>query len=626
MTAIAVATIAAYHNSFAVPFVLDDHHVIERNPTIRTLWPLSVPLSPPVADGITVGGRPLVNLTLAVNHAVGGTGVRGYHAANLAIHLLAGLALFGVVRRTLLVCTGPALGGDALLPALAIALVWTLHPLQTAAVTYVTQRAEALVALLYLLTLYCFIRGAAAATPRRWYALSAAACVLGMASKEVMVSAPLVVWLYDRTFVAGTFRAAWRRRRALYVGLFGSWLLLGYLVAGTAGRGGTAGLNTEVTWWAYALTQCEAVVRYLRLAFWPSPLVFDYGMHVVRDPFEVAAQAALLISLLAATLLAVVRWPALGFAGAAFFAILSPSSSVVPVATQTMAEHRMYLPLAVIVTLVVVGLHRSFGRAGVLACFAWAAALGWLTVERNEDYRSERSLWEDTVAKMPSNARAHSNLAKALIDAGRRDEAFAHLVESVRLGPPLPGAHYNLGLILNGRGRKEEARAHYEAAVQLNPRYSEARINLGSLLMESGKVSDAMPHLEFAVGLAPDLAEAHFALANGLMLSGRLAEAAERYAEALRLKPDYAMAHANLGGLFSRMERPSEAAEHYARAIEIDPSYVWAHYNLGVLLLGMGRQAEASSHFEAALRIQPDFRAARQMLDRLGTGTPGSSG
>ena len=149
---IALAGLAAYANSFSGSFVFDDADSIAENPTIRRLWPPGAALSPP-GGGITVSGRPFLNLTLACNYALGGTNVSGYHAANLAIHVLAGLVLFGIARRTLR--SNPVL-------AFAIALIWTVHPLQTESVTYIVQRAESLMGLFYLLTLYCFIRGAGA--------------------------------------------------------------------------------------------------------------------------------------------------------------------------------------------------------------------------------------------------------------------------------------------------------------------------------------------------------------------------------------------------------------------------------------------------------------------------------
>ena len=95
------ATLAAFSNSFGGPFVFDNQLAIAENPTIRRLWPLWSPLSPP-NNGTTVTGRPLLNLSLALNYAVGGLDVRGFHAANLAIHLAAALLLFGILRRTLL--------------------------------------------------------------------------------------------------------------------------------------------------------------------------------------------------------------------------------------------------------------------------------------------------------------------------------------------------------------------------------------------------------------------------------------------------------------------------------------------------------------------------------------------
>jgi hypothetical protein len=95
-----LAAVAAYHGTFAVPFLFDDRTAIMDNPTIRQLWPLTPALSPP-NDGSGVTGRPLVNLSLALNHALSGKAVWSYHALNLLIHLGAGLALFGLVRRIL---------------------------------------------------------------------------------------------------------------------------------------------------------------------------------------------------------------------------------------------------------------------------------------------------------------------------------------------------------------------------------------------------------------------------------------------------------------------------------------------------------------------------------------------
>jgi hypothetical protein len=347
--AIGLATLAAYHNSFSGALVFDDQSTIVENASLRRLWPLGPVLSPPPAAGIC--GRPFANLTMALNYAVGGLDPLSYHAVNLGIHVLAALALFGVVRRTLLL---PALRnrlGRAALPlAVAAAGLWALHPVQTSAVDYLSQRVEELMGLCYLLTLYGFIRSTG--SPARWWpVLAVAACALGMASKEVMVTAPVMVLLYDRTFVGGTFGTAWRERWRLHLALAATWLLLAYLMAGAqlAHRG--IGFALGVSPVAYALSECRAILIYLRLAVWPHPLVFDYGWDFVRGSQAAVLSVLGLGALIAGTLLALWRRPMLGFAGAWFLGILAPSSSVVLIIQQPIAENRMYLSLAAITTL-----------------------------------------------------------------------------------------------------------------------------------------------------------------------------------------------------------------------------------------------------------------------------------
>jgi len=348
------AALAAWHNSFSTPFILDDDENITLNPTIRQLWPVGPALAPPANIG--VGGRPVTNLSLAFNHALGGFDVTGYHAVNLAIHVLAGLFLFGLARRTL---QRPVLrercGEDALPLALAIALLWMLHPLQTESVTYIVQRTESLMGMFYLATLYCFARGMESRAPFWWYSLSVLACALGMGSKEVMVTAPVVVLLYDRTFGAGTFCAALRARWPVYAGLAATWLVLALLLLGALEPGRAIGYGFGVTAWNYALTESRVVIHYLWLAIWPYPLVLDRGLAMVAHASEVGPFLAAIALLVGGTVYALIRRPLLGFVAAWVLLILAPTSSVVPVAFQPMAEHRMYLPLVGLVAAGVVG-------------------------------------------------------------------------------------------------------------------------------------------------------------------------------------------------------------------------------------------------------------------------------
>jgi tetratricopeptide (TPR) repeat protein len=626
---IVAAGLAAYCDSFDGPFIFDDDPSIINNPTIRQLWPVGPALTPP--GGRTVACRPVANLSLAVNWAIGQDKVLSYHLLNLAIHLAAALTLFGVIRRTL---RQPRLSGRFAGAgtgiAFATALIWTVHPLQTESVTYIVQRTESIMGLFYLLTLYCVIRGAAAARPNAWYVLSVMACLSGMASKEVMATAPLVVLLYDRTFLSGTFKDALRRRWPLYVGLACTWGLLAYLMAGSTDRGGSAGFGLSVTAWQYAVTQLGVITHYLRLAFWPAGLVLDYGWPVASSTGQILPGAIVIGLLLAGTIWALIRNSTVGFLGACFFLILAPTSSFVPLLDAAF-EHRMYLPLAAVAALVVTVLYRAWQwlvqkvppprrpasamRALPPAVLAIVTvALGYGTFERNKDYRTSLAIWQDTLAKRPDNPRAHSNLGVVLAEMGRGQEAIPHYERALQLNPHYAEAENNYGVVLTEMGRAREAILHCQRALQLVPDYAKAENNLGFALAGAGRTPEAIPHYERALQLKPDYAVAENNLGLAWARVGRVQDAAGHYERALQLKPDYAEAENNLGVVLAEMGRIPEAIPHYERALQWKPDYAEAENNLGLALGRVGRVPDAIAHFERAVRLKPDYADAENNL------------
>ena len=616
---IAVGTIAIYGGSLSVPLLFDDIGSIADNLSIRRLWPVGPVLSPPADTG--VGGRPLLNLSYALNYAFCGTAVRGYHLANILVHVLAGWTLFALARRILL---RPGLAGrfgSAASPlALAIGAIWSWHPAQTEAVTYLTQRSESLMGLFYLVTLYCFMRGAGTETPggsRSWFALCVLACLAGMAAKEVMVTAPLMVFLMDRTFVSGSFTGAWRRHWPLYVALAATWLPLGCLMMDIHRR--SAGFGLGIAWWAYALVECRVVVSYLLLALWPHPLVFDYGWYAAIPPSEAWPCVLVLVSLVTAAIVALLRSPAAGFAACWFFLVLAPTSSIVPLIGQPMAEHRLYLPLAGAVAGAVLGAFALAGRRILPAAAAVAVGLALASAHRNRDYSSDLAIWADTVAKTPDNARAHNNLGGALLHLHRPDllpSAAAEATAALRLKPDYAEAHNNLGSILDAEGRPLDAISRYEEALRLKPNYAEAHNNLGKALEKlPGRLNDAIAQYGQALRIRPDLVEAHNNLGSALEgLPGRLNDAIAQYEEALRLKPDLAETHYNLGNALNAEGRAPEAAAQYEEALRLQPDLAEAHNNLGSLLSAEGRVPEAIAQFEEALRLRQDYAEAHLNL------------
>ena len=569
-----LATWLAYANSFWAPFIFDDQQTVTYNASIRQLWPLGPVLSPPPGGGTT--GRPVANLSLALNYAAGGHAVFGYHAVNLAIHALAALTLCGVVRRTL---AGPACrnryGGWATPLGTLAALLWAVHPLQTEAVTYTSQRTETLMTLFYLQALYGFVRATESASPQRWLVWSVAACWLGAMTKEVAVTAPVLVLLYDRTFVAGSFREAWRRRWGYYLGLAGTWVLLALLMRGMAAR--HVGYGLGVSFGSTVLTESWAVVNYLRLAVWPHPLLFDYGAGMM--PVSVVTLGCLIVVAVLTGLVAWACWrrPPLGFAGAAVLLALAPASSVVPVVMQPVAEHRMYLALAGVVVWAVLALYEWVGTRVVVVGLLVAAGFGILTSQRNTVYFSEVSLWGDVVRQRPDSARARNNYGSALVRVGQLDEAARQFAWAVKLSPDDSELRYNFANSLLQMGRFREAEEQGAAALRLKPNSVEAHSLMGSALAQTGRMAEAAVHFEQAVQFDPASFGARFNLGQARLELGRHEDAVKEFAEAVRLQPDFAEAHQRLGNALAKLQRLDEAktqwteAQRLGRRAEVPP-------------------------------------------------------
>jgi cytochrome c-type biogenesis protein CcmH/NrfG len=544
---IVTAGLLAYVNSFQGCFILDDSTAIVSNPALKTLWPPWKAMWSP--KNTTVAGRPVVSLTLAVDHVLGREAVsnagalqnrmwtplndgqalmaRGFHGTNLLIHLLAALTLFGLVRRTLRARPLAGRFGAVSLPlAAAVALLWVVHPLHVVSVTYLSQRAESLMGLFYLLTLYCAVHAFESARGRLWPTLCVTSCVLGMGSKEVMAGAPLAVLLYDRIFVSASFREALRAGRRLYLGLAVTWIpLLALIMAGS--RSASVGFHRpEMTVPDYIKFQFPAIFTYLRQAVWPQKLIFDYGQGPVPTFSQYALPMAIVILLVLGVIVALFKKPAVGFAGACFLMILAPSSSLLPIVTERVSYHRMYLPMAA-VTAVVVCWTFVLGRSvleklsrrdadrvtwgwglAVVMTVAAAVGLGRATREFNGIFRSEKTLWADVVAKMPGNERAQNNYGAVLMDEGRPDQALPFFKRAISLKPDFPDAWNNLGVATLRQGRAEQAVPYLSEAIRLKPEYTVANMNMGAALIKSGRCDEAVIYYESALRSQPGFTDA----------------------------------------------------------------------------------------------------------------------
>ena len=611
-------------------FIYDDLREIVGNRRIRGF------------DGLW-GNRPVVMFTLALNYAVGGLDVRGYHLVNLVVHLLAGLTLFGVIRRVAgLPQFNQRAGRRGSLIALATALIWVVHPLQTESVTYIVQRAESLMGLFYLLTLYCVVRGATSARSAPWYACAVLACALGMGSKPVMITAPFVALLFDRAFLAGSFAELFRSRWRLYTGLAGTWVVLfgtgivAVMFDVSPDRPTTAGFGYDgATPLAYLMTQAGVLVHYLKLCFWPRPLCLDYAWPIASTAGAIVGPVLTIGGLLAASVFAWRRYPWLGFLGLAFFAVLAPTSSIVPFAHASF-EHRMYLPLAAIILIAVVGGHavlerwyRRFGVTGVVVPWSNGAVVlaavvvyGSMTVRRNADYHTAYAMWESVMIHRPQNPRPYGEIANIMAEQGEDELAVGLYRKSLQLGPNDPVVLSNLGAVLLRLGRIDSAITLSRRAVALRPDLHQSQYGLGNALIAGGHHDQGIEHLRAAVRLATWDPWARLNLGRGLALAGNVDGAVDHLVEAIHLDPTLVeagnyLAHVlvmtgDIDATVRRLDPTRQATVTHAHAL--------AHVLAGRRRFEAGANEDAIRAYRRALEIDPSNVVARAQLEAA-TGT-----
>jgi tetratricopeptide (TPR) repeat protein len=533
--------LALYARGLGGPFILDDIPAIEQSPHVRSLWPLSQSMTG--FEGSAVAGKPVLCLTLAMNHAVHGMDARGFRMVNILLHAGTAMLLFAVVVHAL-----RRLGFDnrSEAVAFAVAVIWAVHPLHTMSLQCVALRGELLAGFFLLLTLYAVTRGRSV--------LAVAACLLGMGSSPTMAVAPLLVLLYDRAFITGSLREAWRRHRWLYVGLAATWLPLIWLM--TQGhRSSSAASGQEVAALRYLLTQPGVLVHYLKLSVWPESLSLVYAWPVVTRISEWMLPASAVTGMLVLTGCGLWRNTWYGFVGAWCFLLLGSSMLAISSSEAIVAEHRTYLPLAGVLAAGLAALLQL--SSSVTGVWRWQAAatasaamlLAVVTGHRVADYRSDLAIWSDTAAKQP-----HSHLA-----------------------------HHNLGLALQERGDLDGAMQHYQQALELRPDYRASRLNL----------------------------------ANCQWLNLRFDDAAATYRALLLLDPSYPPAHNNLGLLLARRGQTDEAMQHFTAAVDAEPRYADARVNLAVLLSERGHHDEARRHLDTVLQLAPDHMHALRLREAM---------
>jgi Flp pilus assembly protein TadD len=620
--AIVVACVAAYGNSFEVPFLLDDRPSIVDAPPVHALELSPAQLSP-AADGFPISNRWLARASFAVNHAVHGLRPAGYHAVNLAVHVGAALLLMLVARRILaLVRFGEGAERDR--AAAIAALLFAVHPVQTQAVTYVVQRMTSMGAFFALLALALWLDARERAGRPRWARIAGAAVAwwLAVSCKENYVLVPavavLVEWLADPRL--GTrIRAAWRpvaavggAAVALSAALaFTYWPLI---VQMNADMGIPVGHRL--------LSQPRVLVHYLSLIALPLPgrLHIDYAFRAstgLLDPPTTAASLAVLVALGVIAVRVRSRAPLVTLAIGWYLVTLVIEQSVLPI--DLVFEHRLYFAS---IGIFVAGGAALVRWARVPRLGAWAAAapmaalLAAGTFARNEVWRDPVLLLAD-VRSGEGADRGAIGLAETLRVRGQLDEAERILREHVRTHPRDPAGYANLGMVALERKRGADAEAWFRKTLALVPADADTWYDLGLAFALQARNDDARAAYEKALALQPGHPVASVRLAVLRWESGDAAVALATLDEAVRADRGAVVVLENRALMRALAGRDAEALEDVRRAVALAPGRAGAHVSLAKVHVVAGRRAEARAALDEALRLDPRSAEARAVLERL---------
>ena len=617
---IAAATAIAYAPVRQLDFVdLDDPGYVYQNPNV-TAGLTARGVTWAFTSGYAANWHPLTWLSHMLDVQLFGVSAGPHHVVNLALHIIAAVSLFGLLRRL----TG-APGRSAVVAAL-----FALHPLHVESVAWVAERKDVLSAVFWFLTTWAYVSwvaplsSAAHRDARR--ALLLALFALGLMAKPMLVTLPLTLLLLDfwplRRIAARTSMRSWWPLVVEKLPLFVLAAMSSLVTFVVQRQGGAVSALDVVPWTTRLANAIVSYLAYLRKTVWPADLAVFYPYPASVSPVAVIGAAIALIGITYLALRLRERMPYFAAGWLWYVVTLLPVIGLIQVGTQSMADRYTYIPLVGIFVALVWGAAEALrGRAPILAAIGATAIVGAAAIGTRaqvQHWRNSEVLWQRAVDVTTGNYRAHNSLGAVMGNQGRTSEAIRHFEEALRLQPDASEAHHihhNLGRALADSGRTADSVPHYREALRIKPDFPEAHNNLGLALAGLGRIEEARDHYERAVALAPGLAVAHNNLGLALFALGQPDEAIVRYTEAIRLDPVYADAYNNRGFAYAAGGRAEPALADFSAAVTLRPAFEEARFNLALALASAARYDEAREHLRVLLQQHPSHELARRALE-----------
>jgi Flp pilus assembly protein TadD len=664
-----VIILLLFSNSLGREFIWDDAALIQQNYLIQDLDNLPQLFTRDFwafAEGEGKGHdlyRPLVSLSYLIDFRLWGNRPPYYHFTNLLFHILSSVLVYFILQAIFEKSWSAWLG----------ALLFAIHPIHTESVSWISGRTDVICGLFFFLALFLYL---SARKGGRWThtAGSLVAFFLALLSKEMAITLPLVIALYNLCFDGSPRPEQWwnvlrtRLGRAVMESLPYLVVIFLYLPIRLQVLGFVIKSKDEMAGSLQNLSSLQGLgatlflsAKIVALDLWLLVVPFSLNAHrLVSDlgsNFGFAAWLSLLlvIAVLALSILALRRTPAYAFAGLFFFATILPVSGLLHIG-DFVAERFLYIPsLAVCLAaaLLCTSLwqrQRTWGL--VLSLFI---VLPWivLTYRRNADWRDGLTFWSKTVAISPRSTIAHNhlglefwyrgqneqaiaqfeqvlqldgedenaynNLAGVYFSQERYHEAEAHYQQAIALAPENALFHLNLGVVYERLDDPEKAVTAYQEALALNPRFAPAYYNLGLLHGGTERWAEAIFYLERALDIEPTSAAAHNSLGLIYLDLGLFYQAGFEFRQAMQLDPVSPEILNNLGLTYLHAEQFDRAIQPLERALQIAPEFAPAHFNLALAYLETGAKDKALRELAIAAELDPANEEARRLIKELGS-------
>jgi protein O-mannosyl-transferase len=618
-----------YLNALTNSFVYDDRLQVTGNPYVHSFRYLGKIFGSTVwtfegAQGVTNYYRPLMTFAYLVAYKLFGPIPFGFHLLSLALHMGVVLLLFAVTER---------LFGDRLLSLVAAGL-FALHPIHTESVAWIAAITDLELSFFFLLTFLLYLRiEPTGRAPWRLQAAMLASYFFALLSKEQALVLPLLAIAYEHLYRPDRAETTLGAKIDRYAPL--CLMAVAYVGFRRFALGGFAPSvsRPNLPWAQVLLTAVALVGGYLRKLLWPTHLTAFYVFHPSEqwnDPGVLAGCAGLLVCLG----LFLWLWKRAHTASFAFLwmgATLAPVLNARWMPAGVFAERYLYLPSAGFCWLVAWaavnlwrgGAQEGFAARHTLLRSAVPAALalvaifyGVATIRRNRDWRTEETLYRQTLAEQPDAQLIRTNLGVIDWDRGDMDGAEREWLASLGPGRPFVSTLNNLGLLRTRQKRYPEAIDFFERAIDERPLFSSAHMNLAAAYVETEQAAEADREFRTAITLAPLNTGARNAYGHFLLNQGREAEAQKQF----RLSADADAneeAQESLAEIFSRAGDGNRAQAAFTAALALNPFDGRAHFGLGAIYEHEGRLAEATREYSAGLDTDPHNAEGLAALERL---------